>query len=159
MTPRLFLGLIETGLHRKGTPVRAQSKAGAPVSSMGAKASAPTCAISKRFLGFVPCTALLHLDAASLDDGPPLFDFEFLERAKGFRILLIARWNLHPKVRQTRSNVCICQCRDHCFIELCNYIFGRSPRNPKRRPVSTVELGQSRFVNGWNVRRRRQAAL
>ena len=77
----------------------------------------------------------LRPDTGLLDDRPPFLDLGPLNRAEGFRRLLVAWENLLPKVGKTGTHAWIGERIYYSGIELRNDGWRRSLGHPKPMPV------------------------
>src|ERR1700694_2589276 len=80
----------------------------------------------------------LGLDVSGLDDRPPLFDFGFLQRAKGLGRLLLARETFLTKIGEPRTHRRVGQGINNRSIELGDDGHRRTLGYPKCLPSRHV---------------------
>src|SRR6266849_1769261 len=100
---------------------------------------------------------LFGFDARRLDDRPPLLDVGFLQRTEGFGCLLLARRNLILYIGEPLTHRRVCEGIHDGSIELGDDVLRRALWRKNRKPLRTVEPGQSRLVHCRDVGRIHQA--
>src|SRR5262249_43100922 len=99
----------------------------------------------------------LDIDVRGLEDWPPPLNFGLLQRPKGLRRLLFPRRQVETKVGELSLGRGFCQRADDPVVHSFDDRSRSSLWRPQCEPQRKIELGQSGFIRGRDLGRRRQA--